>query len=79
MDLHRVVTASGDITKELPKELIITFLEHADNDFDKTSINEREKVIREDLRRLASKLGTLSDPHERLKWTEDVMTARCRL
>ncbi len=79
MDLHRVVTAAGDITKKAPTESIRTFMEHADKDFDKTELDEREKSIRQELKALANNLEALSDPHTRLRWTEDVMTARCRL
>jgi hypothetical protein len=79
MDLHRVITASGDLTKKLPTKSIIAFLEHADKDFTKALLDSREKSIRKDLKILAGELETLSDPHKRLRWTEDVMTARCRL
>ena len=79
MDLHRVITAASDITKKVPTESIRTFMEHADKDFDKTDLDEREKSIRQELKALANNLAALSNPHDRLRWTEDVMTARCRL
>ena len=79
MDLHGVATASGAITKELPKESIISFLDHADSDFDKTALDDREKSIKNELRGLKKEIDSLSDSKKRLIWTEDVMTARCRL
>lgn len=79
MDLHRVVTAAGDITKELPYESIKDFMQHADKDFDKTDLDERETNLREELRVLFEQLNSLQDPHKRLRWTENVMTVRCRL
>ncbi len=79
MDLFRVVTAAGDITKKLPTKLIQTFLQHADESFDKITLEPREKSIRTDLRNLAGKLDGLVNPHQRLRWTEEAMTLRCRL
>lgn len=79
MDLFRIVTATGDLTKKIPQKSVIAFLNHADKDFDKIELTQREKEIREKLRILADKLPELRDPEDRLRWTEDVMTARCRL
>ena len=79
MDLFRVVVAAGDLTKELPTESIKEFLEHADKDFDKTRLNNREKLLREKLRELTKSVDSLSNPHIRLRWAEDVLTTRCRL
>ena len=79
MDLFRVITASGDITKEPAIESIKTFLNHATNDFNKTNLDEREESIKKDLEALATKTEQLSDPHKRLRWTENIMTLRCRL
>jgi len=79
MDLHRVVNATGDITKEIPTQSVIEFMQHADKDFDKTELTEREIKLREQLKQLLVKLAEIKDPHTRLKWTEDVMTVRCRL
>ena len=42
MDLYRVVTASGNIDKELPKQSVIEFMKHADKDFEK---NEKNKTM----------------------------------
>jgi len=79
MDLFRVVTAAGDITKEVPFDSVVTFLDHANEDFDKINLDAREKDIRNELNVLANNLCALSNPHTRLRWVEDVMTARCRL
>ncbi len=79
MDLHRVVTASGDITKELPKQSILEFIKHADKDFGKTELTPKEKLLRHQLQKLLKQLDLIKDPHSRLRWTEDVMTIRCRL
>lgn len=79
MDLFRVVTATGDLTKEAPIESVKTFMEHADKDFDKIKLNSREKKIRKEIKALATNLEALSNPRSRLEWAEDVLTARCRL
>ena len=79
MDLHRVVTAAGDVRKELPRELISAFLKHADQDFDKTEFSQREMLLRQQLRSAAKELNNLQDPHKRLRWADDVLTIRCRL
>jgi hypothetical protein len=80
MDLYRVVTATGDLTKEIPQESVETFLSHADKDFNKvSSLTPQEKEIRNRLKTLANNLAGLTDPKARLRWTEDVLTARCML
>lgn len=79
MDLYRVVTAAGDITRELPVSSVKIFLDHADKDFAKLNLSPHEKELRNYLKKLASKMSSLSDPNKRLRWTEDVMTTRCRL
>lgn len=79
MDLFRVITATGDLTKEIPQKSVEDFLRHADKDFDKVNLNESEKKVRNKLRTLSDKVGDLADPKTRLRWTEDVMTARCML
>jgi len=79
MDLYRVVTAAGDINKELPKQSIIEFMEHADKDFEKTELNDKEKQLKQELQHLLNQLPQIKDPLSRLRWTEDVMTVRCRL
>ena len=79
MDLYRVVTAVGDINKEVPLNSVKTFLKHADKDFDKIELDPRENSIRNDLRNLTNNLEVLANPHQRLRWTENIMTARCRL
>jgi len=79
MDLHRVIAATGDITKKIPIENVEIFLDHADKDFDKTTLNSRERGIRKQLKLLKKELKTLVDPHKRLRWVENVLTARCRL
>ncbi len=79
MDLYRVITAAGDINKNLAKKSVKEFLEHADKDFDKIKLTQHEKKLRLQLSNLAQKLNELEDPHVRLRWTEDIMTTRCRL
>ena len=79
MDLHRVVTASGDIRKEIPKESVKEFLNHAKIDFEKMSLTKREHSIKRKFEELIKKFDVISDPHERLRWTEDILTIRCRL
>lgn len=79
MDLHRVVTASGDMNKELPKQSVIEFMEHADKDFGSVELTKREQTLRQHLRDLLKQLPDIKDPLSRLRWTENVMTIRCRL
>lgn len=79
MDLYRVVTAAGDIRNKLPIRLVSEFIAHADKDFDKTELNEKEKSLRKILKDLSQQLSSIKDDKARLKWTEDVMTIRCRL
>lgn len=79
MDLHRVVTAAGDINKELPKQSVIEFMKHADKDFEKTKLTQKEQTLRQQLQSLLKQLPNVKDPLSRLRWTEDVMTIRCRL
>ena len=79
MDLFRVVTAAGDLTKELPIESIRIFLEHADKDFEKAALTDQQKALREYLKVLNSSLEKVSDPTSRLHWAENVLTTRCRL
>jgi hypothetical protein len=79
MDLFRVITAAGDMSREAPLESIRIFMEHANKDFDRIELDTKEEIIRKELNTLANNLEVLSDPHTRLRWTEDVMTARCRL
>ncbi len=79
MDLFRIVTATGDLTKEIPQKSVKEFLEHADKDFDKIELSTHEKEIRNKLRILNSTFTDFADPKARLRWAEDVLTARCRL
>jgi hypothetical protein len=79
MDLFRVVTATGDLNKEIPQKSVLTFMEHAHEDFNKIELTEREKEIRDKLNKPKEKFHSLKGPNERLRWTEDVMTIRCLL
>ncbi len=79
MDLYRVVTASGDITRDLPLKSIEEFLNHADKDFEKINLTPRENILRKELKKLRKYLKKLKDLKSRLRWTEDVLTIRCRL
>lgn len=79
MDLHRIVNAVGDITKEIPEKSVVEFMEHAEKDFKKINLTVREQTLREQLQRLLGQLTSIKDPLMRLRWTEDVLTVRCRL
>lgn len=80
MDLHRVVTATGDIRKEIPTQSVKAFLDHALEDFNKIDLNKKDKELKAELLDLAEKLDSLDgDLQKRLRWTEKVMTIRCRL
>ena len=79
MDLHRVVTASGDLSKPLPVVSIVEFLNHAIADFNKLELTVLEKKLKDKLLELSTKTNTLIDSKKRLRWTEEVLTTRCRL
>jgi hypothetical protein len=79
MDLYRVVTATGDINKELPKQSVVEFMKHADKDFEKIELTPKEQTLRHQLQSLLVQLSGIKDPFSRLRWTEDIMTIRCRL
>lgn len=79
MDLHRVATASGDISKPLPKRSVEEFLTHAINDFAKIETTPLEETLRNQLLVLSKNIDNLSDPHKRLMWTDDIITIRCRV
>ncbi len=79
MDLHRVVTATGDVSKEAEVDSAKIFLEHADADFDKIRLSPREKMLRQELNELSESIDALENPYARLRWVEDVLTVRCRL
>jgi hypothetical protein len=79
MDLFRVVTAVGNINNPIPQQSVKEFLMHAMKDFDKTTLNEREKELKIQLEKLCDSLPLLRDPLTRLKWAENVLTVRCRI
>lgn len=79
MDLYRVVTATGDPSKEIPFDSVKDFLNHADDDFEKINLTEKESSLRKDLRKIQSRLDEINDKESQLKWAEDVLTVRCRL
>ena len=80
MDLYRVVTAAGDITKEMPTKSIQEFINHATADFEKLELNEKESNLKNELLLLTTSINSCqNDPHKRLKWAEQILTIRCRL
>ncbi len=79
MDLYRVVTATGDISKDIPYDSVKTFLEHADKDFDKIELVKHEKDLRIKLKQLTKRIHELQTDKDRLRWTEDVLTVRSML
>jgi hypothetical protein len=79
MDLFRVVTATGDVSKPAAIESAREFLEHSINDFDKFPNNEHDRQIKRELEKSLDDLVKLQVPGHRLRWAENVLTARCRL
>ncbi len=79
MDLFRVVTAAGDLSQTLPYAHIKDFLDHANKDFDKTTLTPYEQKLRDKLLTKISVLNFLQDPLKRLRWTEDILTIRSQL
>lgn len=79
MDLYRVVTAVGDTNKELPQQSVIEFMEHANKDFEKIKLSDREKKLKQELKQLLDQLPQIKDSSSRLRWAENILTVRCRL
>ena len=79
MDLFRVVTATGDIKKQVALESTTEFLNHAIKDFDKFKNTKHDLTIVKPLKVLSSEMFKLDDAAHRLKWTENILTNRCRL
>ena len=79
MDLFRVVTATGDVTKPAAVESAKEFLAHALREFSNFQNTEHDKKIREELILLSGEMNKLQDPHHRLRWAENVLTSRCRM
>ena len=79
MDLYRVVTATGDITKPTASESAKEFLDHALRDFDKFQNTNHDSKLKNKLVELSAEIYKLQDSNYRLRWTEDILTIRCRL
>ncbi len=79
MDLFRVVTATGDVTKPAAVKSAKEFLEHSINDFDKFPNNTHDLVLKQELIKYLGELAKLQEPSHRLRWVENVLTVRCRL
>ncbi len=79
MDLFRIVTATGDISKPASIESAREFLEHSIKMFEKFPNSNHDLTIKQDLEGFLSEIFKLQDTRRRLRWVEDVLTARCRL
>ncbi|PJE63801.1 hypothetical protein COU89_01345 [Candidatus Roizmanbacteria bacterium CG10_big_fil_rev_8_21_14_0_10_45_7] len=80
MDLYRIITATGDIQKEVALESVQEFFHHALNDFNKIELSDNERVLRDSVNHLMHAIKqNIQDPYKRLRWVEEVMTVRCRL
>ena len=79
MDLFRVVTATGDISKPAAVESAREFLEHSIKDFERFPNTDHDLNIKQDLEKLLDEIFKVHDSNHRLRWAENVMTARCRL
>lgn len=79
MDLFRVVTATGDISKPASIESAREFLEHSIKMFEKFPNNTHDLTIKHDLESFLSNILELQDASHRLRWVENILTARCRL
>lgn len=80
MDLHRVVTAAGNLSQEFPRKSVLEFLKHANKDFEKMEQSSKEQNLKKELNRLIENMENhIADPHKRLRWTEKVMDVRNRL
>lgn len=79
MDLYRVVTATGDTSKDVAFESAKEFLEHAISDFEHFENTKHDLQIKKNLEDLKNTMFKLNDPFHRIFWTEQVLTSRCRL
>ena len=80
MDLYRVVTAVGDVTKPVATTSALSFLRHADGDFEKVDLTEIESKLHNRLKSLMRAMSNeVNEPIRRLRWAEDVLTLRCML
>lgn len=79
MDLFRVVTATGDISKPPAVESAKEFLSHSIKDFDKFPNTKQDENIKQELQKALDEMFKLTEPAHRLRWSENVLTARCRL
>jgi hypothetical protein len=79
MDLFRVVTATGDISKPPATESAREFLEHSIKDFEKFPNTKHDSKIKNELLKSLNDLYKLNEPAHRLRWAENILTARCRL
>ena len=80
MDLYRAVTAVGDVTKPVATLSALSFLQHADSDFDKVDLTEIESKLHNRLKSLMRAMSSeVNEPMHRLRWAEDVLTLRCML
>lgn len=79
MDLYRVVTATGDISKPVALESAKEFLKHALSDFEKFENTQHDKLIKTNLEKLYAEINIVFDSSHRLRWAENVLTNRCRI
>ena len=67
MDLFRVVTATGDITKPVALESVKEFMTHSLKDFENFKNTDHDKEIKSNLVTLSKELFKLEDPHHRFQ------------
>lgn len=80
MDLYRIVVATGDIRKKAPIESIQEFMQHALLEFKKIQLTVHEIKLKNELQNLSRSIGRMKqNSNMRLKWTENILTIRCRL
>ena len=78
MDLLRVAKSALDIRNDFDEAVSITFLDKAMSEFKK--IEDDEKILRRDLEEHRKQMGkVISDPLERLRWGEKILTIASRL
>lgn len=77
-DLRRVSKWTVEATGPLPKAKTQTFLQHARDEFSKLSDPHSQQLASE-LERLTEQLSDLTDPLQRLRWAEKVLTLSCRV
>lgn len=77
MDLHRVIYMGGNLKEPFLNETAKTFLTHALSDLQKIKRTPSQLYVEQKIKETLVKLDSFVPlTHERLRWTENIMTLR---